>query len=114
MEAFAVDTVHIRGQQKDSDNVGRHPIFFSMICDLISQITGGFLNSKLNTVYYVDSSVQVGGRFEGKRLGGKVGLWFTKVTGFRSTYWDDQRRFFMYYQAGDKRQAHIESILEHH
>ena len=56
-QAFAVDTVHIRG---------------------------GFLNSKLNTVYYVDSSVQVG---------------------FRSTYWDDQRRFFMYYQAAMKRWA---------
>lgn len=80
---------------------------------MISQITGGFLNSKLNTVYYVDSSVQVGGRFEGKRLGVK-GLWFTKVTGFRSTYWDDQRRFFMYYQAGDKHTLNLYLKLEHH
>lgn len=64
----------------------------------LSITTGGFLNSKLNTVYYVDSSVQVG---EEVSFGVK-GLWFAKVTGFRSTYWDDQRRFFMYYQAGDK------------
>lgn len=99
----------------EANNVGRHPTFFSMICHLsmISQITGGFLNSKLNTVYYVDSSVQVGGRFEGKRLGVK-GLWFTKVTGFRSTYWDDQRRFFMYYQAGDKHTLNLYLKLEHH
>jgi hypothetical protein len=39
---------------------------------------GGFLNPKLNAVYHMDSSVQVGSR---------------------ATYWDEQRRFFMYYQA---------------
>lgn len=56
-QAFAVDTVHIRG---------------------------GFLNPKLNAVYHMDSSVQVGSR---------------------ATYWDEQRRFFMYYQAAMKRWA---------
>lgn len=36
------------------------------------------MNPKLNAVYHMDSSVQVGSR---------------------ATYWDEQRRFFMYYQA---------------
>eukprot|EP00913_Durusdinium_trenchii_P035422 g33148.t1 len=48
------------------------------------QIRGGFLNPKLNTVYLMDAALQVGAR---------------------ATYWDDQRRFFMYYQASLKRWA---------
>ena len=63
------------------------------------------MNSKLNTVYYVDSSVQVGADEENFGVKGG-GLWF-EVTGFRSTYWDDQRRFFMYYQAGDKQTLNL-------
>ena len=62
-------------------------------------------------MYYVDSSVQVGADEENFGVKGG-GLWF-EVTGFRSTYWDDQRRFFMYYQAGDKQTLNL-IIFEHH
>ncbi|CAJ1364972.1 unnamed protein product [Effrenium voratum] len=48
------------------------------------QIRGGFHTPELNAVYFLDSSLQIGSR---------------------ATYWDERRRFFMYYQAALKRWA---------
>jgi len=47
-------------------------------------VRGGFNNDKLNTTFFLDPSISVGGR---------------------STYWDQHRRHFMYYQGELKRWA---------
>ncbi|CAE7409358.1 unnamed protein product [Symbiodinium sp. CCMP2592] len=47
-------------------------------------VKGGFKNPSLNTVFYLDPHLQIGSR---------------------ATYWDDSRRWFMYYQAPMKRWA---------
>lgn len=79
---------------------------------MISQITGGFLNSKLNTVYYVDSSVQVGGRFEGKRKLRSEGslVYKSDRLSINLLGWSTS----LLHVLPGRRQAHIESILEHH
>ncbi|CAJ1460127.1 unnamed protein product [Effrenium voratum] len=72
-------------QRQLQASVVRFQSAFNLTLNLAAaEQAGGFHTPELNAVYFLDSSLQIGSR---------------------ATYWDERRRFFMYYQAALKRWA---------